>query len=121
MVEIGDPPCSYGRIYTVLSRGLPKEKIAAGVLEKIPHSSSENTQTACQDLQPKGVLPLWAISSSGQGLSLEFQIIQDATAPANSDTGKSTSWQLEKVRVYGKVLHCSDELLNTYAKTFAPQ
>ena len=26
--EIGDPSCSYGRIYTMLSKGLPKEKIA---------------------------------------------------------------------------------------------
>ena len=26
--EIGDPSCSYGRIYTMLSKGLPKEKVA---------------------------------------------------------------------------------------------
>ena len=61
-------------------------------------------------------LPLWAISSSGQGLSLEFQIIQDATAPLDITGGASSLWQLSNVRVYGNVLHCSEELQNTYAR-----
>ena len=62
----------------------------------------------------KVFLPLWAISSSSQGLSLEFQIIQDATAPMNA--GASTSWQLSNVRIYGGVLHCDESLQNTYAR-----
>ena len=64
----------------------------------------------------KVFLPLWAISSSGQGLSLEFQIIQDAAAPLDITGGASSLWQLSNVRVYGNVLHCSEELQNTYAR-----
>ena len=88
MEALGDPSCSYGRIYTMLSRGLPKKKIAmngssafdlnaAGVPETIPHSSSKEilhkplAGTCAQNF----FLPLWAISSSGQGLSIEVQII----------------------------------------------
>ena len=40
--EIGDPSCSYGRIYTMLSKGLPKEKVAmngAMGFELEPHAT----------------------------------------------------------------------------------
>ena len=61
-------------------------------------------------------LPLWAISSSGQSLSLEFQIVQDATAPVGTSASGSSLWQLSNVRIYGDVLHCDESLQNTYAR-----
>ena len=130
--EIGDPSCSYGRVYAMLGKSLPKEKIAmngamsfelvpnadyrlpptpetihAGSSKKILHKPLAGICT-----QTKYFLPLWAISSSGQGLSFEFQIILDASAPPN--VGGSTSWQLSNVRIYGNVLHCDESLQNTY-------
>jgi hypothetical protein len=125
--EIGDPSCSYGRIYTMLSKGLPKEKIAmngamgfelephatdyraAPTPETIPLSSSKKIlhKPLAGICNQKVFLSLWAISSSGQGLSLEFQIIQDATAPVNITNGSSL-WQLSNVRIYGDVLHCDE-------------
>ena len=39
-------------------------------------------------------LPLWAISSPGQGLSLEFQIIQDATAPVSAGVAHRGNFQM---------------------------
>ena len=48
-------------------------------------------------------------------LRLEFQIIQDATAPVNTTNGSSL-WQLSNVRIYGDVLHCDESLQNTYAR-----
>ena len=133
--EIGDPSCSYGRIFSMLSRGLPKEKIAmngamgfelephatdyraAPTPETIPASSSKKIlhKPLAGICNQKVFLPLWAISSSGQGLSLEFQIIQDATAPVNTTNGSSL-WQLSNVRIYGDVLHCDESLQNTYAR-----
>ena len=59
--------------------------------------------------------PCGLFQSSGQGLSLEFQIIQDATAPVNTTNGSSL-WQLSNVRIYGDVLHCDESLQNTYAR-----
>ncbi len=128
--------CSYGRVYTMLSKGLPNEKIAmngAMGFEMIPHATNYLAKPTPETIAPgkskkilhkplagicnqKVFLPLWAISSSGQGLSLEFQIIQDATAPLDTTGGASILWQLSNVRVYGDVLHCSEELQNTYAR-----
>ena len=83
--EIGDPSCSYGRIYTMLTKGLPKEKIAMnGAMgfelvpnadyrlqptpETIPVSSSKKIlhKPLAGICNQKVFLPLWAISSSGQ-------------------------------------------------------
>ena len=121
------------RLHNVV-KGVPKEKIAmngamgfelvphatnyltAPTPETIPHSSSKKIlhKPLAGTCQQKVFLPLWAISSSGHGLSLEFQIIQDATATVNA--GGSTSWQLSHVRIYGDVLHCDESLQNTYAR-----
>ena len=90
--EIEDPSCSYGRIYTMLSKGLPKEKIAmkgsmgfelvphatdyraAPTPDTIPPSSSKNIlhKPLAGIYSQKVFLPLWAISSRCQGISLEF-------------------------------------------------
>ena len=85
--------------------------------ETIPPSSSKKIlhKPLAGICNQKVFLPLWAISSSGQGLSLEFQIIQDATAPVNTTNGSSL-WQLSNVRIYGDVLHCDESLQNTYAR-----
>ena len=133
--EIGDPSCPYGRIYTMLSEGLPKEKIAmngamgfeltsnadyrvAPTPETIANGKSKRIlhEPLAGICSQKVFLPLWAISSSGQGLSLEFQIIQDAAAPLDIIGGASSLWQFSNVRVYGNVLHCSEELQSTYAR-----
>ena len=84
----------------MLSMGLPKEKIAmngamgfeleptvdyrvAPTPETIPIGGSKKIlhKPLAGICNQKVFLPLWAISSSGQGLSFEFQIILDATAP----------------------------------------
>ena len=90
--EIGEPSCSYGRIHTMLPKGLPKEKIAMnGALgfELVPHATEHLAKPTPETIAPgkskkilhktlagicnqKVFLPLWAISPSGQGLSLEF-------------------------------------------------
>ena len=102
--EIGDPSCSYGRIHTMLSKGLPKEKIAmngamafeldaAGVPETIPHSTSKRIlhKPLAGLCHQKVFLPLQFISTSGQGLSFEFQILQNADEAVNV-TGGSVLW-----------------------------
>ena len=118
----------------MLSKGLPKEKIAmngamgfemepnvdyrvAPTPETIPVSSSKKIlhKPLAGICHQKVFLPLWAISSSGQGLSFELQIIQDATAAVNTTSGSSL-WQLSNVRIYGDVLHCDESLQNTYAR-----
>ena len=59
---------------------------ASGVPEAIPATKYRKIlhKSLAGICGQKVFLPLWAISSSGQGLSLELQILQDATAPVNA-------------------------------------
>ena len=53
--EIGDPSCSYGRIYTMLSKGLPKEKIAmngAMGFEMIPDPADYRAAPSPETIAP---------------------------------------------------------------------
>ena len=46
--ELGDPSCSYGRIYTMLSKGLPEEKVAmngAMGFELVPNADYRESPT----------------------------------------------------------------------------
>ena len=126
--DLGDPSCSYGRVHTLLSRGLPNEKIrmngamafeldATGIPETIPASSSKKIlhKPLAGLCHQKVYLPLQFISTAGQGLTFEYQIIQTAADAVNANNG-STSWQLSNVRMYGDVLHVDESLSNTYAK-----
>jgi hypothetical protein len=125
--ELGDPSCSYGRVYQMLSRGLPKEKVAmdaalgfelgaTGVPETIPVASYKKIlhKPLAGICHQKVFLPLQFISTSGQGLTFEIQIVANGGDAVDS-TG-STNWQLSNVRMYGDVLHVDESLSNTYAK-----
>ena len=127
--DIGDASCSYGRIHNMLQLGLPQEKIrmnagmgfeldANGVPESIPAGGSKKIlhKPLAGLCHQKVFLPLTFVSTAGQGLSLEFQMISDGTEAVDTQNSGSSTFSLSNVKCYGEILRMDSSMDETFAR-----